>query len=643
MKNTRVLRAGLVIAALGLLLAGCSDDTNTNPDSGTPDAGQVDSGTPDSGTPDGGEVTHYDVTILHTNDLHSYVNSQGPILDYSPSISSNDNTIGGFARLAARIKAERTAAGDQPVLLFDSGDFSMGTAFEAIGTTDAPELTEMAKMGYDAITFGNHEFDYTPLGLAGYLQKATANGFATPIVASNLVFSDEAADTGDDALKNFQTAGLIRSKVVKTLSNGLKVGIFGLLGKDAVNVAPLAAPITFADQKTTAEAMVDELRNSDGVDLVILISHSGSHPDGTGEDVDLAKAVPGIDIIISGHTHDAIPQPIQPEGTKTLIVQSGSYASNLGELKVTFTKGGDTPGLALDSYQLIPLDDSLVGDADTQTRVDGYIQDIDDLLAAAGAPVTYAGVVAQTPSPVEDIQFQESPLGDLVTDSYLTTVQALQAAEGLPQAEVAIEVGGNIRTSLKGDSANGLVTFADLFRVVPLGIAEDQVPGYPLVTFYLTGREIKSGLEISAAAKSLLNNDDYFIQVSGLNYSFSTSANLFGRVTATTIGGVDITADDTCHQVVATQYVASLLGLASTVSSGAVVVIPKQADCSTAIPVAELGQYVVDRDPATAGVQPLHQWQAFLGYVGAFPPNAQSVPTVPDTYLTAQGRITIDP
>lgn len=643
MTHSSVFRAGIVIAALGLVLGACSSDDNSNPDSGVADAGHTDSGTPDSGTPDSGTPdagpTHYDLTILHTNDLHSYVNSQGPVLDYTPLTADDDDTIGGFARLSARIQAERTAAGDEPVLLLDSGDFMMGTPFQALAFQDAPELTEMGKMGYDAITFGNHEFDFTPFGLAGTLQAAVGNGFNVPLVSSNIVFST--SDSGDDDLEAFQTGAggapkLIVPKLVKTLSNGLKVGIFGLLGKDAVSVAPLAAPITFADQTATATAMVNELRNTDKVDLVILLSHSGSKPDGTGEDVDLAKAVSGIDVIISGHTHDAIPQPLHPTGTNTLIVQTGAYGSNLGEMKLTYTKGGDSPGVALDSYQLIPLDDSVAGDSATQTRIDGYVADLDQSLSEVG--LSYAGVIGETSFDIPDVQFQESPIGDLVTDAYLNTVRGIEAGNSAPLADFAIEAGGNIRTSiLKGTT--GKITFADLFQVTPLGIGADQLPGYPLVTFYLNGEDIKHGLEVGAAAQSFLNNDDYFLQFSGLSFTFDSSANPTRRVVSATIGGHDVDFSDTstCYQVVATEYVASLLGLAVTVNPQ-LPVTPKEADCSTVITNADWSSHEVELGPDNI----LHQWMAVVGYVGQFPDtNSNEIPDVPSVYSTTQGRITI--
>ena len=158
-------------------------------------------------------------------------------------------------------------------MLLDSGDFLMGTPFEFVMTPDAAELQEMQALGYDAITFGNHEFDWTPTGLLLILTAAyRTHGVTIPIVASNMQLDPQKADAFTSAVQ----AMTVR-KLVKPLSNGLKVGIFGLLGKNAAQVcAPTAAPFTFDPIATTAAAMVSELRNIDQVDLVIALSHSGT-------------------------------------------------------------------------------------------------------------------------------------------------------------------------------------------------------------------------------------------------------------------------------------------------------------------------------------------------------------------------------
>ena len=120
---------------------------------------------------------------------------------------------------------------------------------------------------------------------------------------------------------------------------GLKVGFFGLMGANAVQVTPQVAPLSFDPIDVAAERMVKELRETDKVDLVIALSHSGIDHNGQGEDAVLAAKVPGIDVIISGHTHDTLAAPARVGNT--IIVTAGAYTAYLGELALTVTPSGD--------------------------------------------------------------------------------------------------------------------------------------------------------------------------------------------------------------------------------------------------------------------------------------------------------------
>lgn len=604
---TRTLRRAAPAAAV-LLLAACGSSQTPAP---LADAG----------------VPPIQLEILHTNDLHSHLAAFDPVADFTPEVDGDDS-LGGFARLATQVKQDRIAAKGNPVLLLDSGDFMMGTPFQLIGTKQAAELTEMGRLGYDAITLGNHEFDFTSLGLAGILNAAINHGFSVPIVASNIRFDPK--DSRDDTLAAFQTAEIIVPKLVKVLPHGLKVGIFGLMGKNAAQVAPLAAPVTFADQEQTARAMVDELRNQDHVDVVIALSHSGTDEHGIGEDEELARQVDGIDVIVSGHTHVALEKPVQVN--QTYIVQTGSYGLNLGHMTLAFHPDR-TPHLELLGYQLEKIDDSIAADPAVDARIDGYVKDIDQVIA----PLSYAMPVATTAFDVPKVLFAESPMGDVVADAYRTVVSQVQPTN---PPQIAAEVGGNVRAGLFAGKT-GRVEFADLFQVTPLGIGPDQKPGYPLVSFYLNGRDLKSGLELSSMAEDFLRDDDYFLQLSGLGFTYSKTAPLFSRVISATLqDGTPVDLNDTskCYQVVATYYVASLFGLVRSATGGMLSVTPKEADCAT--PVTNLAAHLVDADPFTPGVQELHQWQAVYGYVSAFPDtDGDGIPNFPAVYQKPQGRI----
>jgi 5'-nucleotidase / UDP-sugar diphosphatase len=637
LRNAGIGTRAIVLASLAALGGACSSS-----DSGGGGDGAVehDGGLPpDGGGPDTAPPVTQSFVILHTNDLHSHLMGFGPEEEYSPATTGDDMTVGGMARLAARISADRAAAGATPVLLLDAGDFLMGSPFHILATSVAAELVEMNKLKYDAIALGNHELDWGPTALAGFLSAAAMKGVTTPIVATNMTFS--ATDPGDDMLAAVAAAGVIKRKVIKEVG-GLKIGIFGLLGKDASDVSALKKPLTFEDIITSSKTAVTELRQTDKVDLVIALSHSGIDPMGMGEDRKLAddatvKAAGGIDIIISGHTHDVVPMPVKTGNT--WIVQAGSYGRYLGKLQMTASKSATGTTLTMTKYDLEPIDDSIVGDAATQAAIDAYIAAIDVAIGpVAVTGISYKKILGQVSGDVTGTSFSESGIGDLVTDAYLAVSSKVQPSA--PPA-LAIDATGDLRDAItKGK--NGHIWFADLFRVQPLGIGPDMKPGFPLVTFYINGKDLKSGFEFSAAAKSL-GKTDYFLHVSGAHVEWKEGSPLFQRVTAIKVGAEDVVLTDTakCYKIVTNLYVASLLGLIETASGGVLSVKPKAADCATLV---DPGTQIVDRDPTTPALDELKNWQALTGFISALPDtDADMIPNVPASYGGPAGRIVITP
>jgi 5'-nucleotidase len=543
-----------------------------------------------------------------------------------------------MARLATAIgtaKASAMAAAT-PVLLLDAGDFMMGTPFEFLATTASPELAMMHALGYDATTIGNHELDWTPHGLAGILSAAVTNNAAVPVLSSNMNFS--ATDPADDELAALAGAGVIQPKLVKMVG-GLKAGFFGLIGANAVQVTPQAAPLTFDPIAVAAARMVKELRETDQVDLVIALSHSGIDHTGQGEDAALAAQVPGIDVIISGHTHETLAQPAQVGST--LIVTAGAYTAYLGELALTVTPSG-TPGappvsVTVDSYTLLNIDDMIPGDPTTQAGVDQYIAGLDTALAPEG--LAYKAVVATTPADLPLPARGEAPVGNLVTDAYLGITRAVQQTE---PPVIAVDANGALRAPIIAGKT-GKVWFADLFRVTPLGIGPDQIPGYSLVTFYLNARDIRNGLELGGAPEVVPN--DFFLQISGLKVAYDMTKPLFGRVASLALapsGGaeqpLDLNDTTTCYKVVTTNYVAGLLGAVQVLTDNLLEVTAKDSDCLT--PVDPTLRFV-DADPTTAAVEELKHWQAVLKYVSKLPDvDGDGIPDIPAAYAAPQGRIT---
>jgi 5'-nucleotidase / UDP-sugar diphosphatase len=298
--------------------------------------------------------------ILHTNDMHSSFIGMGPSPDYSPFTLGDDATRGGYARLAGLIGKRREALKDKgPVLVLDAGDYSMGTAFGAASRETGGELRLMARVGYDATTFGNHEFDLGPDGLGKSIGVAAKAGPVPAVLASNTHFATEDAALAE--LKRLAKEGVLRRYVVIE-RGGLRFGLFGVLGKEAQFYSGGAAPATFGDAIETGKELVKLLRETEKVDVVIALSHGGLEKDKDGkytdgDDVRLAREVPGIDVVIGGHSHTELREAILVNG-RTPVVQAGSVSQNLGELVITIE--GDK--LTVDSYTLHAIDDTVAGD-----------------------------------------------------------------------------------------------------------------------------------------------------------------------------------------------------------------------------------------------------------------------------------------
>jgi len=333
------------------------------------------------GEPAGAADGNKTFTILHTNDLHSNLIGMGPASDYTPFTLNDDTTRGGFARLATLIATRKDARKNQgPVLILDGGDYSMGTAFGAAIRETGGELQLLSLMGYDATTFGNHDFDLGPEGLAKAISVASKAGRLPAVVGSNTDFSKDDATLSD--LQRLAKAGVIRRYTVIE-RGGIRFGIFGLMGKESIFYTSGAGAITFPDAIETAKEMVAVLRETEKVDVIICLSHGGveQNKDGTftnGEDVRLAKAVPGIDVVIGAHTHTELKEAIIVNG-RTPVVQTGKYGQNLGELMITLDGGK----LTVEFYKLHPIDDTIAGDRAIADEIEKYKKTVTEVVFAS--------------------------------------------------------------------------------------------------------------------------------------------------------------------------------------------------------------------------------------------------------------------
>ena len=457
------------------------------------------------------EDDEIDFTILHTNDAHGAMIPHSSAIDYHPE--RENPTIGGYARLAdavAEIREEKKKTGE-PVLLFSGGDFIGGTAFSwLVPESYAPELSVKPEIGYDAVVIGNHEFDYGAANLADYLLKA---GYPqahehTAVLGSNFrVPADHPLQAQNLYLENH----------IITLENGLKVGIFGLMGKDAADVTFDHAPVGFTDQHEAAERMVAELEDR-GAQVIIALTHSG-----VDEDRELARDVSGIDVIVGGHCHTALQKPLVE--SDTIIVQAGAHLEYLGHLELAYTPETEEVrmrNLESEASILHRLDSSYKKDPQIDAAVAVYKEKLNELVYERTDgefrhildPVMFSDFKIPDYPPL-----QESPFGNFVTDAM--RLVAGEKTEHNP--DFAIQANGAIRGSVVPGSmphSLGQVSFYDLTELVGLGIGPDNEAGYPLAAVYLTGDEILQLLEVAALIEEVMGNT-YFLQFSGLRYDYN--------------------------------------------------------------------------------------------------------------------------
>lgn len=258
-------------------------------------------------------VAQHCITILHTNDTHSTVMPLGANLDDTLKAGR-----GGFLRRMAMVGQERKK--DKDLLLFDSGDFSQGSPYYTVFGGEV-EVGLMNRMGYDAATIGNHEFDYGLENMAKIFRMAKF-----PIVCSNYDF------TGTEV------EGLVKPYVVLE-RKGLKIGVFGLGPQlDGLVSSSCYGATKYLDPIETASTVVSQLRDSMKCDVVVCLSHLGWKEPGGTDDVRLIEATKGIDLVLGGHSHTYMKDlewVKNAAGTAVPVDQNGKHGIYVGRVVVT--------------------------------------------------------------------------------------------------------------------------------------------------------------------------------------------------------------------------------------------------------------------------------------------------------------------
>lgn len=580
---------------------------------------------PEASASENGAGKQLDILFLH--DTHSHLNS------FLTVENGTDVTLGGFAQIKTLIN--ETKETNPNALVLDAGDFSMGTLVQTIFHTDAPELRMLGALGCDVTTLGNHEFDYRSSGLAGALQAAAQSKEPVPAMAlCNIdweTMEAEGLTPEQQLLRDAFDAYGMRDYVVVT-KGSVRIAVLGVFGIDSLACAPTCV-LKFKDASEAASAIVEEIRAKEDVDMIVCVSHSGTSEDSKkSEDEILAKAVPEIDLIISGHTHTALSQPIRHGNT--YIVSCGEYGKNLGSLSMTQMSDGRW---SMDSYELLPITQSISPDAPTQELIDSLMEKVDSgYLAGFGYERTQ--VLAQndikfaTSSDLYEIHTEHN-LGNLLADAFAYTVNHADIPDGAP-VDVAIVPSGCVRDTF----ATGDITVEDVFNAYSLGIGADGIPGYPLISIYLTGAELKTGAEIDASVSDFMGAARLYL--SGFHFTYNPHRILLNKVTDCYLtqeaGGRTEIQDDKLYHIVCDLYSGQMLGAVTDVSYGILSVQPKFADGT---PIENIEDAII----TTADGKEIKAWAAIAGYLESFQDtDGDGIPNMPQAYASPQGRKVVE-
>lgn len=529
-----------------------------------------------------------------------------------------------FPKVATVIRNEKKA--NEETFVLDGGDFSMGTPYQTVYRSEASELRMMGKVGFDVTTLGNHEFDYRSRGLSDMLNAAVKSKDKLPaLVIANIDWDATLADDnlkadGEKLKKALEAYGADNYTVVKR--GDARIAVFGIFGKEADSFAPESGT-KFLDPVQAARDTVEEIKAHEKVDMIVCVSHSGTTDDpDTSEDEILAKEVEGIDMIVSGHTHTYMEEPILVGDT--VVASVGQYNDNVG--LVSFVKkDGD---FQFDTFQLKAIDGKVKKSLSTEDAVETFKGKVNEKYFSKYGyewdEVLAKNSVAFTP--IEDFSSEqgEDTLGNIIADSY---IYGVKKAEGKKYrtVDVAVAPSGVIRESFD----KGPITVEEAFNVLSLGTGADGVAGYPLVSVYLTGKELKLAAEVDISVSPLMSAARLYM--SGLQYKYNERRIILNKtydVELVTAGGkVKEIEDDKLYRVVADLYSAQMLGMVNSMSYGLLSLVPKDADGNV---ITDYEQHIIHRKDGSE----LKEWYALASYIDSF--SGDKVPV--KKYGDLQGR-----
>ncbi|MGI6177265.1 MAG: bifunctional metallophosphatase/5'-nucleotidase [Eubacterium sp.] len=543
-------------------------------------------------------------TFLFTHDMHSHIEK--------------------FPEIKSIYDSEKSKL--PQTFLIDAGDFSIGTPYQTIFSTDAAELRMMGSVGWDVTTIGNHEFDYHSIGASRMFEAAVSSGDKLPeLVCSNIDFDATIADpaTREDGLKLREALKKYGARDHVVIERGgVRVAFFGIFGKESEYFSPECGT-KFKDRIQSAQDMVDEIKGNEDADMIVCLSHSGTNKldSRKSEDEILAESVEGIDLIVSGHTHTYLERPIVKNGV--VIASCGQYNDYIGRAVFSFENGRPK----LEEYSLIPLDGTHGADEAVSDRAEQFKKIVDEKYFSRFG-YSWDTVLAEN-----GIEFKsmdefghrqgEDPLGSLLADSL---IYGTRLAEGDSYEPVAVSCvpAGIVRASF----AKGKVTCADAFNALSIGAGPDGLAGYPLVSAYLTGEELKLVAEIDISISPRMHEVNLYM--SGLSYKYNPNRVLLNRaydIRLETAPGVREEIDDKkLYRVVGDFYTTMMLGMVKSLSHGILSIVPKDKDGNK---IENFEDHIIyDKEG-----REMKAWYALARYIDSFKGDE-----IPDYYGSTAGR-----
>lgn len=572
------------------------------------------------GSAKAGETKELDVMFLH--DTHSHVN------EFLTVENGKSQMMGGFAKLKTLINEQKKE--NPNTLLLDAGDFSMGTLIQVLYEEEAAEIRMLGNLGMDVTTLGNHEFDYRSRGLANMLEAAVQSGDPLPeMVLCNVDWEamEEAGLTEEQQMLADAFARYDVKEYVVLEKGNVRIAVTGLFGLDSLDCAPTCA-LLFKDPVEAAKETVAEIQENEDVDMIVCVSHSGTTEDpDKSEDEILAREVPEIDLIISGHSHTKLEEAIVYGDT--YIVSTGEYGKYLGSLSMTQKENGRWE---LADYALLRIDDSVEKNRETQEKIDELMAKVDS---------NYLQQFGYTKDQVlctNEVEFAENDdaynlhtdvnLGSIMADSYTYAVEHMPDFDGRP-VDVTVVPAGVIRDTFP----LGNITTENVYHTFSLGIGEDQIPGYPLISVYLTGAELKTAAEVDASISDLMPAARLYTD--GLCWNYNPNRMILNKVTDVYLRNgqgerVEL-EDDKLYRVVTDYYTSQMLGGVTDLSYGLLSLVPKTADGT---PIENYADAIVK----TEGRE-FKTWVAIAQYMESFEDtDGDGIGNVPEMYSMEEGR-----